>query len=86
MFLDKMNLSGMSQEVIAQVMKTADPNGDGELDYKELMTVLKQTKRYLQDEKSRHQQRTRAVRSFNSPTATGSARNAKRKGALLVPV
>jgi len=26
-------------------MKTADPNGDGELDYKELMTVLKDTKR-----------------------------------------
>jgi len=42
--LEKMSLTGLSLDLVKKVMSTADPNGDGELDYKELMTVLKETK------------------------------------------
>ena len=39
--LNRMGIEGASAKVAAAVIQTADPNGDGQLDYKELLHVLK---------------------------------------------
>jgi len=40
--LSHMGVTGVSDGTVASVIETADPNGDGQLDYKELLAVLKE--------------------------------------------
>ena len=39
--LDIMGITGVNKKVAKAILKSADPSGDGKLDYKELATMLK---------------------------------------------
>ena len=39
--LDRMGITGVKKKVAKAVIKTVDPNGDGQLEYKEILAMLK---------------------------------------------
>ena len=39
--LDRMGITGVKKKVAKAVIKTVDPNGDGQLEYKEILPMLK---------------------------------------------
>jgi Ca2+-binding EF-hand superfamily protein len=52
--LERMDIKGVNKKVAKAVIKTVDPNGDGQLEYKEILPMLKALRKKKEDASSRN--------------------------------
>jgi len=52
--LERMDIKGVNKKVAKAVIKTVDPNGDGQLEYKEILPMLKAPRKKKEDASSRN--------------------------------